>query len=97
MAYIIALLLAKQAYECMWNCASSTTGRGGLGKTISNDNLVELMVQLVKKKLREQGSNFTYANEVKAVLPSQVQNEVKKNNLQEELKQKPKGIKVVKY
>lgn len=94
MAYIIALLLAKQAYEYMWNCASSTTG--GLGKNISNDNLVELMVQLVKKKLREQGSNFTYANEVKAVLPSQVQDEVKKN-LQEELKQKPKGIKVVKY
>lgn len=52
-------------------------GEGGLGKTISNDNLVELMVQLVKKKLREQGSNFTYANEVKAVLPSQVQDEVK--------------------
>lgn len=71
-------------------------GGGGLGKTISNDNLVELMVQLVKKKLREQGSNFTYANEVKAVLPSQVQDEVKKN-LQEELKQKPKGIKEVKY
>lgn len=71
-------------------------GGGGLGKTISNDNLVELMLQLVKKKLREQGSNFTYANEVKAVLPSQVQEEVKKN-LQEELKQKPKGIKVVKY
>lgn len=62
-AYIIALLSPKQAYEYMWNCASSTTG-GGVGKNIPNDNLVELMVQLVKKKLREQGSNFTYASAV---------------------------------
>lgn len=48
------------------------------------------MVQLVKKKLREKGSNFTYASAVKAVLSSQVQDEIKQN-LQEELKQKPKG------
>lgn len=39
-------------------------GGGGVGKNIPNDNLVELMVQLVKKKLREQGSNFTYASAV---------------------------------
>lgn len=36
------------------------------------------MVQLVKKKLREQGSNFTYASAVKATLSSQVQDEIKK-------------------
>lgn len=63
---------------------------GGVGKNIPNDNLVELIVQLVKKKLREQGSNFTYASAVKATLSSQVHDEIKKN-LQEELKQKPKG------
>lgn len=85
-AYIIALLSPKQAFEYMWNCASSTTEGGN----IPNDNLVELMVQLVKKKIREQGSNFTYASAVKAALSSQVQDEIKQN-LQGELKQKPKG------
>lgn len=50
---------------------------GGIGKNIPNDNLVELMVQLVKKKLRVQGSNFTYASAVKAALSSQVQDEIK--------------------
>lgn len=48
------------------------------------------MVQLVKKKLREQGSKFTYASAVKAALSSQVQDEIKEN-LQEELKQKTNG------
>lgn len=86
-AYIIALLSTKQSYEYMWNCASSTTG--GLVKSIPNDNLVELMVQLVKKKVREQGSNFTFERAVKAALSSQVQDEIKQN-WQEELKQKPK-------
>lgn len=77
-AYIIALLSPKQAYEYILNCASSTTwGGGGIGKNIPNDNLVELMVQLVKKKLRVQGSNFTYASAVKAALSSQVQDEIK--------------------
>lgn len=52
-------------------------GGGGVGKNIPNDNLVELIVQLVKKKLREQGSNFTYASAVKATLSSQVQDEIK--------------------
>lgn len=88
MAYVIALLSPKQAYEYMWNCASNTTG--GLGKNIPNDNLVELMVQLVKKKIREQGSNFTYASAVKAALSSQVQDEIKQN-LQQEIQQKTKG------
>lgn len=45
------------------------------------------MVQLVKKKLREQGSNFTYASAVKATLSSQVQDEIKKKTY----KKKPKG------
>lgn len=48
-AYIIFLLSPKQAEECMQNCASKTTGEG-IGKNISNDNLVELMVPLVRRK-----------------------------------------------
>ncbi|XP_062599089.1 uncharacterized protein LOC134260557 [Saccostrea cucullata] len=87
-AYIIALLSPKQAYEYMWNCAANTTG--GVGKNIPNDNLVEFMVQLVKKKIKEQGSNFTYSSAVKAALSSQVQEEIKQN-LQQEIQQKTKG------
>lgn len=76
-AYISSILTPKQAMEYKWNCTSNTTG--GIGANIPNDNLVELTVQLVKKKIKEQGGNFTFASAKKAALAAQVQDEIKQN------------------
>lgn len=48
LAYIKCILSPKMAYEYMWNCSANL--QGGMGTNIPNDNLVEIMVQTVKKK-----------------------------------------------
>lgn len=47
-AYVTAILTQKEAKENLWNCTASTNG--GTEKNIPNDNMMELHVQLVKKK-----------------------------------------------
>lgn len=47
MAYCFALLSPKMVYEYMWNCSANL--QGGIGNNIPCDNLVEILVQTVKK------------------------------------------------
>lgn len=47
-AYVTAILTHKEAKEYLWNCTASKNG--GTEKNIPNDNMMELHVQLVKKK-----------------------------------------------
>ena len=59
LAYEQAILTPKQAFEYKWNTTANLNGM--INGNIPNDNLVELCVQLVKKKkLKEQSSNFYF-------------------------------------
>ena len=35
---------------------------GGVAKNIPNDNLVEILVQSIKKKISQQGANATFSS-----------------------------------
>ena len=76
-AYCVSLLSKKQALEYLWNCTSNTTG--GMSKNIPNDNLVEILVQSIKKKISQQGANATFASARKAALSTQVQDSIRDN------------------
>lgn len=62
------------AYEYLWNCTANI--QGNTGHNIPNDNLVELLVQAVKKKIHAQGSNGTYKSARNAALSVQIQEEI---------------------
>lgn len=47
LANCLTLLTPRMAYEYKWNCSANLCG--GIGHNIPNDNLVELLVQGVKK------------------------------------------------
>ena len=51
----------------------------GLGNNIPNDNLVEIFVQMVKKKVHAQGSNATYESSRRASMNLQIQDEIQEN------------------
>ena len=76
-AYCISILSQKQALEYLWNCTVNTAG--GVAKNIPNDNLVEILVQSIKKKISQQGANATFSSARKAALSSQVQNAIRDN------------------
>lgn len=81
MAYCFSLPTPRMAYEYFWNCTANL--HGNLGHNILNDNLVELLVQAVKKKVRAQGANATYESVRSAALALQIQEKITKN-MQEE-------------
>ena len=58
--------------------------------TIPNDNLVEILVQAVKKKIYAQVANATYRSAGQAALSLQVQQEIM-SNLQNEVDKKQRG------
>lgn len=64
----------RMAYEYIWNCTANL--HSNLGHSIPNDNLVELLVQAVKKKVRAQGANATYESVRSAALALQIQEEI---------------------
>lgn len=78
-AYETAILSPRQVVEYKWNCTANT--HGGKGKNIPNDNLVKTLVQKIKKKLREQGSNITHNSAQRIALSIQIQQELKENIL----------------
>lgn len=88
MAYCYALLTPKMAYEYLWNC--TTNLQGNTGHNIPNDNLVELLVQAVKKKIHTQGSNATYRSARNAAMTLQIQEELMVN-MQKEVDKKKAG------
>lgn len=88
LAYIKCILSPKMAYEYMWNCSANL--QGGIGKNIPNDNLLEIMVQTVKKKIYSQGANATYTSVQRAALTTQIQEEIKQN-LQTQCNKKQSG------
>lgn len=88
MAYCFALLSPKMAYEYMWNCSANL--QGGIGNSIPCDNLVEILVQTVKKNVYAQGANATYQSVRKAALATQIQDEIKEN-IQKECDKKKSG------
>ena len=81
LANCLTLLTPRMAYEYKWNCSANMCG--GIGHNIPNDNLVELLVQAVKKKVYAQGANVSYDSVKKAALTLQIQDEIK-DNMQEE-------------
>lgn len=52
-------------------------------KNIPNDNLVETVVQRIKKKLREEGSNLTHKSAQRIALSTQIQEEMKDDVLRQ--------------
>lgn len=94
LAYEASLLTPKQAEDYKWNCSANL--RGGIGNNIPNDNLVELMVQQVKKRIKEQGTNFTYDSARKVVKSTQIQEELKEN-VADQISGGKKGKKITKH
>ncbi|VDI74704.1 Hypothetical predicted protein [Mytilus galloprovincialis] len=58
MAYCYSSLTPRMAYEYIWNGTANM--HGNIGHNLPNDNLVEMLVQAVKKKIYAQGANATY-------------------------------------
>ncbi|XP_053407578.1 uncharacterized protein LOC123533412 [Mercenaria mercenaria] len=58
LAYMNCLLSPRLSYECKWNISANMIG--GHAGNIPNDNLVEISVETVKKKLKTQGANVTF-------------------------------------
>ncbi|OWF42987.1 hypothetical protein KP79_PYT23899 [Mizuhopecten yessoensis] len=90
MAYCLSLLTPRQAYEYIWNCTANI--HGNRGHNIRNDNLVEILVQAIKKKVYAQGANATYSSVGNAALTLQVQEEIT-TNVQKECEKKRSGTK----
>lgn len=90
MAYCYSLLTPRLAYEYLWNCTANLQGK--FGNNIPNDNLVELLVQSVKKKIYAQGANATYQSARNSALSLQIQEEILEN-MQSEIFQKASGTK----
>lgn len=90
MANCLCLLTPRMAYEYKWNCSANL--QGGLGNNIPCDNLVEILVQTVKKAVYAQGANASFSSVRKAALAIQVQDEIK-NNIQKECDKKQSGKK----
>ena len=88
MAYCYALLTPRMAYEFLWNCTANL--HGNTDHYITNDNLVQILVQAVKKKIYAQGANTTYRSARQAALSLQVQQEIMPN-LQNEVDKKQSG------
>ena len=75
-------------YEYFWNCTANL--HGNTGHNNPNDNLVEILVQAVKKKIYAQGANASYRSARLAPLSLQVQQEIM-SNLQNEVDKKQSG------
>ncbi|XP_065925165.1 uncharacterized protein [Magallana gigas] len=88
MAYEQAILTPKQAFEYKWNTTANLNGT--IDGNIPNDNLVEICVQLVKKKIKEQGSNFTFNSAQTTALACQIQDELREN-IRYQVSMKPSG------
>lgn len=58
LSYDKAILSEREAFEYRWNTCVNT--KGGDGKNIPNDNLVELHVGKIKKQLMTQGANKSF-------------------------------------
>lgn len=70
MAYCFSLLTPRMVYEYIWNYTANL--HSNLGHNIPNDNIVESLVQAVKKKVRAEGANATYENVRSAALALQI-------------------------
>ncbi|KAK6167108.1 hypothetical protein SNE40_021211 [Patella caerulea] len=79
LSYISATLTERESKEYIWNCTCNTAG--GQGRNIPNDNLVELNVQAVKKKVQSQGANATFTSARKAAMSIKTQNNIRDNLL----------------
>eukprot|EP00105_Crassostrea_gigas_P012770 XP_011428873.1 PREDICTED: uncharacterized protein LOC105329354 isoform X3 [Crassostrea gigas] len=78
MAYEQAILTPKQAFEYKWNTTANLNGT--IDGNIPNDTLVDICVQLVKKKIKEQDSNFTFDSAKNTALSCQIQDELRESN-----------------
>lgn len=61
-----------------------------IGENIPNDNLVEICVHVIKKKMREQGANLTYESAKKIASCVQMQEEIRVS-VQQQLGMKTSG------
>lgn len=81
LAYDLAILSPREAYEYKWN--SCVNLQGGRGQNIACDNMVELFVHAIKKRLRSQGANMTYESAQMACDTIQVHEELKKKIMEQ--------------
>ena len=77
LAYEMAVLTPREAFEYKWN--TCTNLQGGVRNNIPNDNAVELQVGEIKKQLQREGSNKSFQSAQKICKTTQVVNEVVKN------------------
>ncbi len=77
LAYEKSILTPREAFEYKWNIAVNT--KGGIGKNIPNDNLVELKVRALKERLRGQGANVSFQTACVALHTMQINDETKNN------------------
>ena len=88
LAYELAVLSHRQAFEYKWNTVSNL--QGGNGQNIPNDNLVELIVHRIKHLLRAQGANATFSSVALATKALQVVDRIKEN-MKKQCSQRNKG------
>lgn len=77
LAYDIAILTPRRAFEYRWNTCVNVNG--GIHANIPDDNLVELNVRQLKELLRNQGSNVSYESARIACLSMKFMDAVKLN------------------
>ena len=75
LAFEMAILSPKEAFEYKWNIAVNL--QGGVGNNIPNDNCVEIQVHNIKKILQAQGANKSYQSAVLACKTVQVVDKIK--------------------
>ncbi len=88
LAYEKAILTPRHAFEYKWNISANLQGQAHA--SIPGDNLVELQVGSIKRKLQSQGANVTFSSAQTAAKTTQVVDMVK-NNLSRENASRKKG------
>ena len=75
LAYEKAVLTPKEAFEYKWNITANL--QGNVNSCIPGDNLVELQVGKIKRKLKAQGANVNFNTAQLATKTTQVIDQIK--------------------
>lgn len=77
LSYEMCLLSPREAFEYKWNTSANL--KGGQGNNIPNDNVVELQVGEIKKRLQREGSNKSFDSAQTICKTTQLVTQVVKN------------------
>ncbi len=81
LAFEMALLTPMQSFEYRWNCSANING--GCMANIADDNLVEVIVRLLKESLKQQGSKLSFQSDRTASLTLLYTDKIKENLMKE--------------